>query len=331
MPVVRSRFVPPKWLRNGHLQTVLGVLLRRAIEIRFKRERLELADGDFVDLDWVCERQNRVAILSHGLEGCSRNGCIRGLASALRAAAWDVLAWNFRGCGGEPNRLVRFYHSGETEDLAAVVRHAASRYDRIALVGFSLGGNITLKYLGEAPPHPAIVAAAAVSVPIALAACARVLDQRRGNRLYLRRFLASLIAKVEAKALRFPEELDAAGVRAIRSIAAYDERFTAPLHGFRDAEDYWDRSSSRQFLAGIRVPTLLLNARDDPFLTPESFPEAEAKANGCLYLEAPDAGGHVGFLDLKRGLQPWFEARIVEFLDGKDRGDLFFGQSGAGQ
>jgi predicted alpha/beta-fold hydrolase len=314
MPVLASSFDPPAFLGNAHVQTILPVLLPRRLPVAFTRERLELADGDFVDLDWSRGSAARAAIISHGLEGCSENGYVRGVAAALCAAGWDVLAWNFRGCSGEPNRLPRFYHSGETGDLTAVIARAARDYGRLALVGFSLGGNVTLKYLGEAAPHPSVVAAAAISVPVDLAASARALDQRPGNRLYLRRFMKSLVAKVEAKATRFPEELDAAGVRAIRTFQEFDDRYTAPLHGFRDAADYWERSSARRYLDGIGVPTLLLSALDDPFLTPESFPFAEAERSGPLFLEAPAHGGHAGFLDLAHGLQRWSERRVVEFL-----------------
>jgi hypothetical protein len=315
MPILDSRFRPPRWLRNPHLQTILPVLLPPRVNVPFERARLELADGDFLDLDWSRSGAARVAILSHGLEGCSRNGYIRGMAAALVKAGWDVLAWNFRGCGGEINRLPRFYHSGETNDLAAVITDAAERYAQVALVGFSLGGNVTLKYLGEAAAHPKIVAAAAISVPIDLASCARALDERRGNRIYLRRFLATLLAKAAAKALHFPEQLGAFSARRVRTIAEFDELVTAPLHGFRDAADYWARASARQFLPRIAVPTLLLNARDDPFLTASCFPETEAGGSQRLFLETPPHGGHVGFLDYPRRLRRWSEARVVEFLE----------------
>jgi predicted alpha/beta-fold hydrolase len=315
MPLIRSSFHPPPLLRNGHLQTILGAVLRRRMDAGFERERLELPDGDFLDLRWLRRGSDRLAILSHGLEGSADDGCMRGMAVALRKAGWDALAWNYRGCGSEPNRLARFYHSGETADLETVVRHGASRgYSRIALIGFSLGGNLTLKYLGEAPPHPTVVAAAAISAPIDLAASADVLDQYWGNRIYLRRFMRRLLAKVEAKAVRFPDKFDVRGCRSIRSFQQFDDRFTAPLHGFRDAADYWARSSALQFLPRITVPALLVSALDDPFLAPSCFPMAEAEHNAAVYLEAPRSGGHLGFLDLRHGFQPWTESRVPEFL-----------------
>jgi uncharacterized protein len=314
MPVITSRFRPPFFLREGHLQTILSALLPRRLSVIFERERLELDDGDFLDLDWLRTGRLRLAVISHGLEGSSKGSYIRGMSARLRAAGWDVLAWNFRGCSGEGNRLLRSYHSGETADLGRVIHHAAKTHSEIALIGFSLGGNITLKYLGEIPPHPSVKKAAAISVPIDLASCARALDLRPANRFYLRRFLGTLIAKMEAKALRFPREMDVSGIGSIRSFQEFDDRYTAPIHGFRDAADYWAQSSSLQFLPRISVSTLLLSARNDPFLTPESFPTAEAENNPMLFLEAPESGGHVGFLNWAGGLKPWSEQRVAEFL-----------------
>ncbi len=315
MPVIESEFRAPCFLRNGHLQTVVGAFLRRAHRLSFEQERLELADGDFLDLHWLRHRRDRLVILSHGLEGSAGQGYIRGMAAALAGAGWDALAWNFRGCGEEPNRLVRLYHSGATEDLRAVIDHAAESYRRIALVGFSLGGNLTLKYLGEAPPHPAVRSGAAISAPIDLAASAHALDTRWPNRVYLRRFIRSLVAKVEAKALRFPDQIDARGSDALRTFQEFDDRYTSRLHGFRDAADYWKRASSRPYLPHIGLPTLLLNALDDPFLAPECFPFPEAEASSSLYLEATPHGGHLGFLEFAGGLRPWFEARVARFLE----------------
>jgi predicted alpha/beta-fold hydrolase len=315
MPVVPSLFQPPFFLRNGHLQTILPTLLRRRYLVSFTRERLELEDGDFVDLDWATSGRDKLAIISHGLEGSSRDDCVRGMATRLQRKKWDVLAWNFRGCGLEPNRLVRSYHSGETRDLAAVIALAAARYSRIALVGFSLGGNVTLKYLGEGGCHPAVVAGIAISVPIDLMACADAIDHRWSNQIYLRRFLSKLVPKIQAKALLFPDRLDVRTSHRIRTLREFDNLYTAPIHGFRDAEEYWEKSSSRRYLEGIRVPVLLLNARDDPFLTRESLPYAEAEKNPKLFLEAPKSGGHVGFIDLASNFRRWHESRSLEFLE----------------
>ncbi|HET6408029.1 MAG TPA: alpha/beta fold hydrolase, partial [Chthoniobacteraceae bacterium] len=309
MPVIPSSFKAPWYLANGHVQTILPVLLPRRFQHAPIRERLELQDGDFLELDWSRRGHRRVAVITHGLEGSTNGGYIRGMASAMNEAGWDAMAWNFRGCGAELNRLLRFYHSGETGDLRQIIAHIVNDYESISLIGFSLGGNITLKYLGEAPPDQKIVAAAAVSVPVDLASSARILDERLSNRLYLRRFLQSLITKVEAKARHFPEELNVDGIRTIRSFQEFDNRYTAPMHGFRDAIEYWERASSKPHLGRIGVRTLLLSARNDPFLTPECFPVEAATSNTNLYLEAPESGGHVGFLDLANGLKPWSERR----------------------
>ncbi len=315
MPVVVSRFQPPLYLRNGHLQSVLPTLLPRRFLVAFTRERLELEDGDFVDLDWATSGRDRLAIISHGLEGSSRDDCVRGMATRLQRAGWDVLAWNFRGCGLEPNRLVRSYHSGETGDLGTVIALAAGRYSQIALIGFSLGGNVTLKYLGEGGCHPAVIAGVAISVPIDLAASANVIDRRWSNRFYLRRFLSRLLPKIRAKSMRFPEHLDASRSHRVRTLREFDNLYTAPIHGFRDAEEYWEKSSARKYLHEIKVPALLLNARDDPFLTPESFPYAEAEKSSYLFLEAPRSGGHVGFIDSASKFRRWHESRSLEFLE----------------
>ncbi len=322
MPVVTSTYKAPALLHNGHVQTIIGAFLRHRYRIAFDRERLELDDGDFLDLRWLRQGHDRLAILSHGLEGNAEQSYVRGMAAALNSAGWDALAWSFRGCSDEPNRLVRLYHSGATEDLKPVIERAAASYSRVALIGFSLGGNLTLKYLGEAQPHQAIIAGVAISAPVDLAASARILDHRWSNRIYLRRFISSLIAKVEAKALHFPDEIDARGSRALRTFQEFDDRYTSRLHGFRDAADYWERASARQFLHQITVPALLLNALNDPFLAPECFPFPEAEQNPCLFLEAPVSGGHLGFLEYAGGLHPWFERRVAEFLAASCSGKL---------
>jgi uncharacterized protein len=315
MPVLVSRFRPPFFLCNGHVQTVLATLLPAESSVELQRERLELSDGDFLDLGWVRKGANRLAILSHGLEGSSDARYIRGMAARLNAAAWDVLVWDFRGCSQESNRLPRLYHSGETGDLGAVIDFAANRYSLISLVGFSLGGNLILKYLGESNPHPAIVSAAAISAPLDLAATARGLDRHWSKEIYRRSFIKSLIAKVETKAARFPDKFDVTGIRTIQTFEEFDDRYTAPIHGFRDAADYWAKTSARQYLDRITVPTLILNAADDPLLTPESLPVPEAERNPCLFLEMPKSGGHLGFIDLVHGIEPWSERRVIEFLE----------------
>ncbi len=309
MPIIESRFRPPWYLRNAHVQTILPVLAGGGERVDFCRERLELTDGDFLDLDRIDSGQRRLAILCSGLEGNSRDPGMVRLARSFAASGWDVLAWNYRGCSGVLNRLARSYHSGATEDLAAVIAHAGDR--PLALVGCSIGGNLVLKYLGEATPPANILGAAAISAPVDLASTAKALDRRPGNRLYLRRLIASLCKKVRTKATAMPGRVDLSELTALHGFEHFDDRYTAPIHGFLGAEDYWKKCSARQFLHAINVPTLFLSAKDDPFLTPASFPISEAEKNPLLTLEAPESGGHLGFLD-KRG--SWINRRIPEFL-----------------
>mgnify|MGYP001362422423 CR=1 FL=1 len=319
MPLLTSSYNAPRWLRGGHRQTILPVLLPRRASPWQRRERLELPDGDFLDLGWLQSGHARLALLSHGLEGSMEAIYIRGMAHTLHQAGWDVLGWNYRSCGGIENRLMRSYHSGESDDLRHVIAHAAQSYEKIALVGFSLGGNISLKSVGEQMAHPFVKAAVAVSSPVDLASCALLLDENPRNKLYLKRFLDTLKAKTLAKACRFPELRDRLngrdGVNAVRTIREFDNRITAPVHGFADAEDYWARASALPHLAQIQIPSLLLSAKDDPLLGAASFPEDIARHSPHFHLEAPTHGGHVGFLDFQAGLQPWSERRVRMFLD----------------
>lgn len=324
MPVVDSIFRPPFWLRNGHVSTVLTVLQPRPSEAWTRLERLELPDGDFLDLAWRQRAPgnssaHRLAVLCHGLEGSLRAPYIRSMTAKLAAEGWDVLAWNYRNCGMEPNRLPRSYHSGESGDLRSVVDHAvlSCGSGHVALVGFSLGGNVVLKYAGERKPNPAVRAVVALSAPVDLSSCARALDHRRGNRLYQRRFLKTLIAKTRAKALRFPDKIDAGRLHGVRSIRDFDEHFTAPLHGFAGAEDYWTRCSALQFIPEVTVPSLLVNAWNDPLLGTPSYPVELARSLPQFHLETPAWGGHLGFQGCPYPAdgQPWLESRVSAFLE----------------
>ena len=318
MPLLAADYAPPNGLfRNAHVQTVYPNLLRRVGGVGYQRERIETDDGDFLDLDWSEGGAARLAILSHGLEGSTWSGYVRGMTRALRRHGWDVLAWNYRGCSGEPNRLLRTYHSGATEDLDVVVEHAmgSSRYGALALVGFSLGGNLTLKYVGErgADVHPRLCGAVAFSVPCDLGAGADHIA-RRANRLYLWRFLRSLHAKVRAKRPHFPDAFGALDLADVRTIRDFDDRFTAPVHGFEGAADYYAQSSCKGYLPDVRTPTLLVNAEDDPFLPPACYPVEEARASRYVHLQRPRYGGHVGFVAFNAQRMYWSERRAVAFL-----------------
>lgn len=314
--VPSSSYRAPFWLPGGHLQTILPALLRKSAHVTRLKERLELSDGDFLDLEWVNEGRPRLAILSHGLEASTGAGYIQSMAAALVRHGWDVLAWNYRGCSGEMNRLPRFYHSGASEDLHAVVEHALATHPAttVDLIGYSLGGNMTLKYLGERDDHsPRLHRAVTFSVPCDLACSSQTLGKPFNRSVYMKRFIDSLAAKIRAKQPMFPDLLDPSGLQGVQTFRQFDDRYTAPLHGFRDAKDYWERSSSRRFLSRIRIPALLVNAANDPFLGPGCFPLEEAEDSDCLHLEIPSTGGHVGFPG-----GGWMERRALEFLSARD-------------
>jgi predicted alpha/beta-fold hydrolase len=295
-------------MRNAHLNTIVGGKLRRIAMPAWDRERISTPDDDFLDIDWSRVGSDRVVVLSHGLEGCTNRPYIAGMTRALNRAGIDVAAWNYRGCSGEPNRRLRFYHSGETGDLRTVIGHVAPQYDRIGLVGFSLGGNITLKYLGEVGDEALVDGGVGLSVPCDLTGSSRQIE-RRENRVYLKRFMTSLRAKIRQKAEQYPGKLSLTGLDDIRTFREFDDRYTAPLHGFRDAEDYWVKASSAPFLDDIRVPALMLNALDDSFLSPSCYP---GTSNPVVHIETPRYGGHIGFV--RRGVY-WSEHRTLAFFE----------------
>ena len=319
MPLITpSDFEPALGLENGHLQTIWPTLFRRVPLITQERKRLELEDNDFLDLDWARHVASRkLVIITHGLESHSRDTSVQGMAGAFFAKEWDVLAWNMRGCSGEPNRLPRFYHSGATEDLSAIVDHAISEHDyqQIALVGFSLGGNLTLKYLSETYREP-VFTAVAFSVPCHLQSSVERLD-RPENQLYTRRLIRSLRAKILAKKLLFPSHFDVTRLEKMRTFREFDSAYTAPLHGFSSAKDYWQTSTCGPLLGEIRIPTLLVNARNDPFLTPLCFPELTAAGSPYFHLEIPESGGHCGFVSSATENWRWHEQRALRFAEEK--------------
>ncbi len=296
-----------------------GPLVRHG-RLPLRRERVPTADGDFVDLDWADgPAETPVVVVLHGLEGSARSHYVIGLLREVLARGWRGVALNFRSCSGELNRLPRFYHSGDTGDLNAVVDLLVAREAgvRLGAVGVSLGGNILLKWLGERETDvpKQVVAAVGISVPFDLAACARVLDRGLQRALYTENFMRTLRRKVRDKARRFPGFVDVAAVRRARTFAAYDRTVTAPLHGFADEHDYWARSSSGPYLARIRRPTLLINSLDDPFVPPETLPDVSTLPSDVV-AEFTPGGGHGGFLAGRWPWHPeaWAEQRAVEFL-----------------
>jgi predicted alpha/beta-fold hydrolase len=320
----RSTYIPPRLCRSSHLQTIAPTLLRRSPQPPYKRFRLELSDGDFIDYDVLepvgdqATKCTTTAIISHGLEGSSSSKYVSGFTRTLSQHGVRCVAWNFRGCSGTLNRLLPWYHSGKSDDLAAVVNEVLRRYPQteIHLVGISVGGNITLKYLGELGSQAPVARAVTISVPVDLAASAEVLA-RPEHRIYMRWFLRTLRERVADKTVQFPREISLEGFDAIKTFYDFDTRYTAPLHGYQTAHEYWNASSSLPVLQDIRVPTLLISACDDPFLDARCIPRAIAERSPYLYLETPQHGGHVGFIpwNVVSG-RYWIEDRVREFLLG---------------
>lgn len=316
MPLIPSDYCPGWPMKNGHISTIYSAIVRKVKAPGFERERLELEDGDYLDLDWTHPRQltGKVVILLHGLEGNAQRPYMIGSIRLLSQHGFSCCAVNFRGCSGTPNRHYASYHSGATKDLDAVVRHVISlpASEEVYLLGFSLGGNLLLKYLGEAwDSNRSIHAASAISVPCDLHDSLHQLNQSE-NVLYARRFLKSLKAKLEQKRAQFPERLHRDTIDGIRTLRDFDEVYTSQAHGFKDAGDYYTRSSCLPFLSALTTPTLLLNARNDSFLGPFCYPDALARTHEYLYLECPDFGGHVGFV--WSGGTYYNELRTLEFF-----------------
>lgn len=312
MPILTDPpYRSPLPFRNPHLHTIWASKARNVPAPAWNRRRIDTPDGDFLDVDLLQAGHPTAVVLLHGLEGSTDRTYMRGIASAVADTGKDVLAVNFRSCSGTPNLLPRSYHSGATDDLRVVLETLGNGYERFEAIGFSLGGNLLLKYLGEEGQASRIQAAVAVSVPCDLATSADELA-KPGNRLYMWNFMRSLREKMRQKAAQFPGQIDTEGLDDMRTFHEFDDRYTAPLHGFRDAEDYWASCSSRFFIPDIKVPTLLLTAGDDPFLSPECYPIDACRTSRDVTLEMPESGGHVGFLD---GGRTYVERRAPAFLE----------------
>ena len=302
---------PARWLFGPNLMTIFGPLFRPAPRVPLRRERWELPDGDFVDVDRLDGPASAPLLVAlHGLEGSTSAHYMRGLLKQAQLRGWRGLALNFRGCSGDMNRLLRSYHSGETGDLNELITRVRGEADRIGIVGCSLGGNVLVKWLGEqgANVPPQIRAAAALSVPFDLAACSKTLDSPGFWRfIYRTRFLRTLKHKALLKQTKFPE---APGAEDARTLFDFDEAVTAAVHGFASAPDYYAQSSSGPFVDKVRVPLLLLSAKDDPFIPAETIVRPE---NPDVTLEVTEKGGHLGFIESPFGF--YAERRAIEFLD----------------
>lgn len=316
--LVDSTFRPAWWLPGPHLQTLWASEVRRRPRTQLNRQRLELTDGDFIDLDHTTSATGTAQVLVlHGLEGSSESNYAAGILNALSASGLHAVLMHFRGCSGQANRLARSYHSGETGDLQFVVDHLRRRdpASKLFVIGYSLGGNVLLKWLGERGETAEVDGAVAVSVPFRLADCAERL-QHGFSRLYQWRLIRSLRRRYRSKFGSVDNgPIPCAELQGIRSFWSFDDRITAPLHGFSGVDEYYRTSSSRQYLARIRKPVLILQARDDPFMTPDVVPLASELASDTV-LELADAGGHVGFVSGRFPWQPryWLEQRIVRYL-----------------
>ena len=316
MPVIQNQnYKPPLFLRNGHLNTFYPYLFRKKPLYFVLRERYVTDDDDFFDVDWTDKKNRRLAILLHGLEGSSNSQYIVGTTKALSDHHWDVAAINFRSCSGEMNKQLKMYHSGFTEDLHHFICQIEDEYDEIAISGFSLGGNVTMKYLGDKKNSPSakIIAAAGTSVPCDLeGGSIKIMEGQ--NHLYEKRFLKTLKVKLIQTNKLFPDLVDLSNLKKLKTLWDFDEYYTSSLHGFKDAKDYYLQCSSLPFLKNISIPALMINALDDSFLSDASYPYDVAKQNPNLFLLTPKYGGHVGFTTFGAPYY-WNEKQIVDFFE----------------
>lgn len=318
MPIIpESSYQAPLFLQNNHLNTIYAGLFRKVKGLSYTRERIITPDDDFIDLDWSRKENKQLLIVLHGLEGSADRPYVRGLIKWANANGWDGVGKNFRCCSGEPNKQKRVYHSGASDDLEVVVNHILQnyQYEKIALVGFSLGGNVVLKYVGEQGKniHPKIKAAVGVSVPCDLIGC-RTRFEKWDNKLYVQRFLVSLFEKIMLKKDKYPDAVDYDRLLKVKTIWEFDNIFTGPVHGFEGADDYYLKCRSINVLDQVAIPTLLLNAKDDSFLGETCFPYNIAEEHPHFYLETPEHGGHVGFTTFGNNGFYWTEHRVMKFI-----------------
>jgi len=319
MPVISpsSYTSPLRYLDNKHLETLVPSLLASVSGVAYERERLELPDGDFLDLDWIRKGNSQLVILSAGMEGSSDRHYMKKAAKYFSERGWDVLAWNYRGCSGELNRLAKFYSYADTDDFRAVINHSieAGSYARAALIGFSMGGCQVTKYLGEKPgPHPLVVASVSYSVSCNLKDSMEETEKRK-NFIYKRYFINKLKGKLQHKALQHPE-LSSISIEKIKAFDDYLQFYNIPFHHFKDAADFYAQSSCEQYIPAIKIPSLIVNALNDPILGKQCYPYKAAQQNSNFYLETPKTGGHLGF-SLANSKNSWMELRAFEFISSQ--------------
>ncbi|MCR9287093.1 MAG: alpha/beta fold hydrolase [Bacteroidetes bacterium] len=321
MPIVSNSasFHPPYFQFNGHLQSIIPGVFREVKNVQYERERFILSDGDFLDLDWIKKENQNLVILTHGLEGNSNRQYVKGMAKMFSQKNWDVLAWHCRSCSGEMNLKFRLYNHGEIGDIGEVINHALQTkdYQKVVLIGFSMGGNISMKYLGVHGKNipPQIKKCVAFSAPCDLKSGAEILNNPT-NKIYRDRFLRKLKAKIEYKASLFPGKIDLNNFKKIKVWRDFDELFSAPLNGFSSADAFYEYASAKNFMPGITIPTLLVNAQNDPILTPECSPKNICEKHPFIHLENPKKGGHCGFM-LANDTFSWSEYRAWQFVKGE--------------
>ena len=328
MIISKSQFEEPWWCCGAHAQTIAGALLRKKFKHGLKVERLETPDGDFLDLDYMTDpdapvdHDTPLIVILHGLEGSSKSPYVQTLLSEIHRRRWAAVAVNMRMCSGEPNRLIQTYHSGKSEDLELIIQHLTKRYrpENLYLVGYSMGGNILLKWLGEQQDRASqrVNKAAAISVPYDLTRAVQMIDKEGFNReIYARNLLSTLKKKVAYKKNVFPEAIRYEKVAHCRTFSVFDREVTAPLNGFRDEFEYWSKSSSAGFLKEIKLSTLLIHSEDDPFFPEHFLPLDDIHTSNYLQALIVPKGGHLGFIKAAWPwkLEPWLEQNILNFFE----------------
>lgn len=311
MPIMQSNYRPPLHLFNRHLQTIAPVFGVKRDNTLYTTKKLELPDGDFLELDWLCGGNDKLMILFHGLEGNSRSHYVQQMAVHFSAIGWDILAVHARSCGREMNRLPVLYHGGSTDDIEAVVNKYARKYDSIVLTGFSLGGNMALNFVARHRIPANVQAVVAFSAPCDLRTSEQQID-RFINRIYANKFLLKLKNKVRKLEVQHPGIFDINSLDNIKSIQAFSANFTVPFFGFNSLDDFYSSGSSLNSLSDIRIPTLIVNAQNDPFLSKICFPVELAKKSDYLFLDMPKRGGHTGFPITST--KSWMPERLEHFF-----------------
>jgi uncharacterized protein len=320
MNIIPSEFKPAWWCRHRHFQTLYPTLFRIQAELTLNKEQFELPDSDFIDLSWTQEKQTGpIVVLLHGLEGSIDSPYAKGILKTIQDSNWQGVLMHFRGCGGQHNKLDRGYHSGETGDLDTFVKTLKTRYPdrKLAAIGVSLGGNVLLKYLGEQGDECQLTSAMVVSVPFDLADSARNLN-RGFSKIYQQHLISRLSKKMRDKFKEKPAPFNIDKLDKWTDFNSFDHNVTAAIHGFKSGDDYYTKSSSKQFIKNITIPTLILHSKDDPFMSAEAIPIKDELSSNVI-LELTEHGGHVGFIygESPFNTQYWIEKRMIEFFKDK--------------